>query len=216
MIKIAPSLLSADFSRLQEELKMLTQAGADIVHLDIMDGHFVPNLTFGPPVIKALRPHSDLVFDAHLMVEHPSDYIESLHEAGCDMVSFHYEAEPHADRVVQLIKKHEMKAGMVLNPSTPVEVLQDILPALDFVLLMSVNPGFGGQKFIPYVTAKVKRLAELIERTKSSAAIEIDGGVGPQNAASLITAGANILVAGSAVFNSTDRAKMIRTLRNSQ
>ena len=216
MIKIAPSLLSADFSRLQEELKMLTQAGADIVHLDIMDGHFVPNLTFGPSVIKALRPHSDLVFDAHLMVEQPSDYIEPLDEAGCDMISFHYETEPHADRVVQLIKKHDMKAGMVLNPSTPVEVLQDILPALDFVLLMSVNPGFGGQKFIPYVTAKVKRLAELIERTKSSAAIEIDGGVGPQNAAALIAAGANILVAGSAVFNSADRAEMIRTLRNSQ
>lgn len=216
MIKIAPSLLSADFSRLQEELKMLTQAGADIVHLDIMDGHFVPNLTFGPPVIKALRPHSDLVFDAHLMVEQPSDYIEPLHEAGCDMVSFHYETEPHADRVVQLIKKYDMQAGMVLNPSTPVEVLQDILPALDFVLLMSVNPGFGGQKFIPYVTAKVKRLAELIERTKSSASIEIDGGVGPQNAAALIAAGANILVAGSAVFNSADRAEMIRTLRNSQ
>ena len=131
------------------------------------------------------------------------------------MISFHYETEPHADRVVQRIKKYDMKAGMVLNPSTPVEVLQDILPALDFVLLMSVNPGFGGQKFIPYVTAKVKRLAELIERTKSSAAIEIDGGVGPQNAASLIAAGANILVAGSAVFNSTDRADMIRTLRNS-
>ncbi|MDU4558126.1 MAG: ribulose-phosphate 3-epimerase [Negativicoccus succinicivorans] len=216
MIKIAPSLLSADFSRLQEELKMLTQAGADIVHLDIMDGHFVPNLTFGPSVIKALRPHSDLVFDAHLMVEQPSDYIEPLDEAGCDMISFHYETEPHADRVVQLIKKHDMKAGMVLNPSTPVEVLQDILPTLDFVLLMSVNPGFGGQKFIPYVTAKVKRLAELIERTKSSAAIEIDGGVGPQNAAALIAAGANILVAGSAVFNSADRAEMIRTLRNSQ
>ena len=216
MIKIAPSLVSADFSRLQEELKMLTQAGADIVHLDIMDGHFVPNLTFGPSVIKALRPHSDLVFDAHLMVEQPSDYIEPLDEAGCDMISFHYETEPHADRVVQLIKKHDMKAGMVLNPSTPVEVLQDILPTLDFVLLMSVNPGFGGQKFIPYVTAKVKRLAELIERTKSSAAIEIDGGVGPQNAAALIAAGANILVAGSAVFNSADRAEMIRTLRNSQ
>lgn len=216
MIKIAPSLLSADFSRLQEELKMLTQAGADIVHLDIMDGHFVPNLTFGPSVIKALRPHSDLLFDAHLMVEQPSDYIEPLDEAGCDMISFHYETEPHADRVVQLIKKHDMKAGMVLNPSTPVEVLQDILPTLDFVLLMSVNPGFGGQKFIPYVTAKVKRLAELIERTKSSAAIEIDGGVGPQNAAALIAAGANILVAGSAVFNSADRAEMIRTLRNSQ
>ena len=216
MIKIAPSLLSADFSRLQEELKMLTQAGADIVHLDIMDGHFVPNLTFGPSVIKALRPHSDLVFDAHLMVEQPSDYIEPLDEAGCDMISFHYETEPHADRVVQLIKKYDMQAGMVLNPSTPVEVLQDILPALDFVLLMSVNPGFGGQKFIPYVTAKVKRLAELIERTKSSASIEIDGGVGPQNAASLIAAGANILVAGSAVFNSADRAEMIRTLRNSQ
>lgn len=216
MIKIAPSLLSADFSCLQEELEMLTQAGADIVHLDIMDGHFVPNLTFGPPVVKALRPHSDLTFDAHLMVKQPSDYIEPLHDAGCNMVSFHYEAEPHADRVVQLIKKYDMQAGMVLNPATPIEVLQDILPTLDFVLLMSVNPGFGGQKFIPYVTAKVKHLAKLIERTKSSAAIEIDGGVGPQNAASLIAAGANILVAGSAVFNSADRAEMIRTLRNSQ
>lgn len=213
MTRVAPSLLSADFSALREELQRLAAAGADIVHLDIMDGHFVPNLTFGAPVIRALRPHSELIFDAHLMVTTPLQYIAPLAEAGVEMISFHYETEPHVDRVVQAIHAAGCRAGVVLNPATPVEVLTDVLPTLDFVLLMSVNPGFGGQKFIPYVTTKVDRLKTMIRERGLRTEIEVDGGVTEENAAVLRAVGCDILVAGSAVFNSDDMARTIRTLR---
>ncbi len=213
MIQIAPSLLSADFSDLRNELKNLSDASADILHLDVMDGHFVPNLTFGAPVVKMLRPHSNLLFDVHLMVTNPENYIEPFADAGADMLSFHYEVAPHADRLVQSIKAKNMAAGIVLNPGTPVEVLYDILPSLDFVLLMSVNPGFGGQKYIPYVTDKIKRLSAIIKERDLDVKIEVDGGVTESNCATIREAGADILVAGSAVFRSNDKAKTIALLR---
>lgn len=210
MVRIAPSLLSADFSRLAEELRDIEEGGADLVHLDVMDGHFVPNLTFGAPVIKMLRPVTKLPFDVHLMVEHPEDYIGPMAEAGADMISFHEEAAVHADRIIADIKSRGIKAGMVLNPATSLSTLDVILPELDFVLLMSVNPGFGGQKFIPYVLDKVAKLRAM---TGGKLTIEVDGGVTKENARDLAERGAGILVAGSAVFGKKDRKAAIAALR---
>lgn len=210
MVRIAPSLLSADFSRLAEELRDIEEGGADLVHLDVMDGHFVPNLTFGAPVIKMLRPVTKLPFDVHLMVEHPEDYIAPMAEAGADMISFHEEAAVHADRIISDIKSRGIKAGMVLNPATSLSTLDMILPELDFVLLMSVNPGFGGQKFIPYVLDKVAKLRAMAGEKLT---IEVDGGVTKENARDLAGRGADILVAGSAVFGKKDRKAAIAALR---
>lgn len=212
-MKIAPSLLAADFSRLAEEVRDIETGGADYLHLDVMDGHFVPNLSFGVPVIKALQKKTNLPFDVHLMVDYPEDYLDGLQECRAAMVSFHVEAVPHADRMIHNIRDRGIKAGAALNPGTSLSTLDDILPLLDFVLIMSVNPGFGGQKFIPYSLDKISRLKKRISSLGKDILIEVDGGVNEKNAPLLRDAGADILVAGSSVFGSPDRASAISHLK---
>lgn len=212
-MKIAPSILASDFSRLAEELKDIEKGGADYVHLDVMDGHFVPNLSFGVPIIKALRPCTNLPFDVHLMTYHPEEYLEDLEKAGPHMVSFHVEAVPHLDRMIHNIKDRGMKAGIALNPGTSLASIDQVLPLLDFVLIMSVNPGFGGQKFIPYSLDKIAALSAMIKERGLTIPIEVDGGVNKDNAPLLKKAGAEILVAGSSVFGKEDRAAAIRDLK---
>ncbi len=213
-IKISPSILSADFSRLAEELRRIEEAGAEMAHIDIMDGHFVPNLTFGPPVITALRAHSKLEFDVHLMVSNPQDYIAPFVKAGADWITFHAEAAPHMHRLLQQIKESGVKAGISLNPGTSLNVLEEVLPELDMVLLMSVNPGFGGQKFIASTVSKIARLKKMIDACGSKAEIQVDGGINPQTAKLVKEAGATILVAGSAVYQAPDIAAAIAAIRN--
>ena len=212
MIYIAPSLLSADFSKLQEEVKDIEQGGADWLHLDVMDGHFVPNITFGPGLIKALRPHSNLFFDVHLMIENPDKYIQEFADSGADMIVVHAEACTHLHRTIQSIHATGKKAGVALNPATSLSVLDYILPDVDLVLLMSVNPGFGGQKFINIVP-KLERLMEMCKEQGVSPLVQVDGGITSETAPLVVNAGANVLVAGSAVFGKPDRKAAIEALR---
>lgn len=213
MIKIAPSILSADFSKLGEDVRRVADAGADLIHIDVMDGHFVPNLTFGVPVIKDLRKITSVPFDVHLMVDNPQVYIPELADAGANIVTFHYEAEKHIHKTVQLIKDYNIQAGIVLNPASPLSLIEDILPELDMVLLMSVNPGFGGQKFIPAILQKTQKLRRIIDDNNLNVAIEVDGGVNAAIAKQLTSCGANILVAGSAVYASANIAQSIAALK---
>ncbi len=198
---ISPSILSADFSRLGEEIRAVDAAGADMIHVDVMDGHFVPNLTIGPGVVKDLRPHSSKPFDVHLMIAPVDPYLEAFANAGADIITAHPEAGPHFHRTIQTIKNLGKRAGAALNPSTPEHVLDYVLDELDLVLVMSVNPGFGGQSFIQSQLRKIEAIRELIEKRGLSTILEVDGGVTPANAGAVLSAGANALVAGSAVFS---------------
>ncbi|WP_407307574.1 ribulose-phosphate 3-epimerase [Desulfosporosinus sp. SB140] len=213
MIQLAPSILSADFSQLGEQVRLVEEAGAEVLHIDVMDGHFVPNLTFGPALVKALRPHSKMRFDVHLMVEEPEHFIADFAAAGADHITFHLEASRHVHRVVQQIKELGLTAGIALNPATQLDGLKYILEDLDMVLLMTVNPGFGGQKFITNVLPKIQVLHHHIEQKQSSCQIEVDGGINLETAARVVWAGANILVAGSAVFDQTDPKLAVEKLR---
>ena len=215
--RIAPSILSADFTRLGEEVRRVIDAGADLIHFDVMDNHYVPNLTFGPMICQALRPVSTVPIDVHLMVEPVDDMIRAFIEAGADIISFHPEASRHIDRSLQLIKNAGRQAGLVLNPATPVHVLEHVLDKLDMVLLMSVNPGFGGQSFIPHTLDKLRRVRSLLDdyqaQTGRRIALEVDGGVKASNIAEIAQAGADTFVAGSAIFGQSDYAAVIREMR---
>ncbi|MFL0246994.1 ribulose-phosphate 3-epimerase [Candidatus Clostridium stratigraminis] len=214
MIKIAPSILSADFSILGSEVSELEKYGADFIHIDVMDGKFVPNITFGPPVIKSIKKYSRLPFDVHLMIEEPSRYIEDFVKAGADIITVHYEADKHIDRTINYIKSFNVKAAVALNPGTPVSNIKDILKELDMVLIMSVNPGFGGQKFIDYSKDKIKELREMANSNNSEFLIEVDGGIDKNNIGQIVQSGANVIVAGSAVFKNHTIKENILDLRS--
>lgn len=211
---IAPSILSADFARLGEEIRDVERGGADWIHVDVMDGHFVPNITLGPPIVAAIRPYTKLPLDVHLMISRPDDYIRAFAEAGADLISVHAEACVHLHRTVQAIRKEGVKAGVVLNPATPLAALEHILEDVDLVLLMTVNPGFGGQKFIASMVPKIAALRRMLdERGLDRVHIEVDGGINEETAPLVKQAGANVLVAGNAVFAETDRKEAITRIR---
>ncbi len=214
MVKIAPSILSADFSRLGDEVKAVEDAGADWIHVDVMDGHFVPNITIGPVVVEYIRKVTELPLDVHLMIENADQYIPEFASAGADILSVHAEACPHLHRTVQFIKDQGVRAGVVLNPATTLFSLDEIIEDADLVLLMSVTPGFGGQVFIPQVLSKIQLLRNTLNESGVELDVEVDGGIKSENAGAIKEAGANVLVAGSAVFKSKDYAKAIQTLRD--
>lgn len=216
MIKIAPSILSADFSQLGDEIKKVEAAGADMIHIDVMDGHFVPNLTFGPPVIAALRKVTKLPFDVHLMVRNPQDLIDPFVKAGADIITLHAETSPHLHRLIQNVKELGVKAAVAINPSTPLSAIEEILDELDMILIMSVNPGFGGQKFISSALNKIERLRAILNQRNLAVDIQVDGGINEGTATQVVAAGANILVAGSAIYGSADMARTIQILKKSR
>ncbi|PYZ97972.1 ribulose-phosphate 3-epimerase [Alteribacter lacisalsi] len=214
MIKIAPSILSADFASLGSEIKDVEQGGADYIHIDVMDGHFVPNITIGPLIVNAVRPVTELPLDVHLMIENPDRYIPDFAKAGADIISVHVEACPHLHRTVHMIREHGAKPGVVLNPATPVQAIEHVITDVDLILLMTVNPGFGGQSFIESVVPKIRKVKQMCDEAgRPDMDIEIDGGVNPETARLCVEAGANVLVAGSAVYGRPDRKKAIEQIR---
>lgn len=213
MIKMAPSILSADFARLLEDVKKVENAGCEYLHIDVMDGHFVPNITLGPAIVKSLRKDVNMVFDAHLMIENPDDYIKDFADAGCDIIVVHEEACTHLHRTIQNIKSHNVKAGVALNPATSIENIKYVLKDLDMVLIMTVNPGFGGQSFIDTMIDKIKELKCLIDEQGLDIDIQVDGGIKPSNVDKVVKAGANVIVAGSAIFNSDDIDATVKEFR---
>lgn len=214
MIKISPSILSADFSNLALDIEIVEKAGADMVHIDVMDGHFVPNITIGPPVVKSLRKVTSLTFDVHLMIENPENYIKDFVDAGSDIITVHAESSKHLHRLIQLIKSYNVKAGIALNPATPICTIENLLNDVDMVLIMTVNPGFGGQEFIESMYEKIASLKNLLSDHEKNTPIEVDGGVSLNNIEKLYKSGAEIMVAGSAIFNSKDIEKTISMMKN--
>jgi ribulose-phosphate 3-epimerase len=211
--EIAPSILAADFACLGEGIRAVERGGAAMLHVDVMDGHFVPNISIGVPVVASLRKATRLPLDVHLMIDNPELYIQAFAEAGADMISVHQEATPHLDRALSMIREHGCQPGAVINPATPVAALSEVLDKLDHVLVMSVNPGFGGQKFIPGALGKIRELKRIRESYNYSFRIEVDGGVGPENVVDLVRAGAEILVAGTSIFHTPDAAEAVRAMK---
>ncbi|MCP3739048.1 ribulose-phosphate 3-epimerase [Rossellomorea sp. BNER] len=214
MVKIAPSILSADFAHLARDIQEVVEGGADYIHVDIMDGHFVPNITMGPMIVEAIRPVTELPLDVHLMIENPERYIEAFAKSGADIITVHVETCPHLHRTIQQIKALGVKAGVVLNPATPAEMVRPIIDELDMVLLMTVNPGFGGQSFIENVLPKIATIREWANKLNPSLEIEVDGGINPENAQKCAKSGADVFVAGSAIYNQKDRKQAIQEIRN--
>ena len=212
MKKILPSILSANFANLERDIKELENIGIDMFHIDVMDGNFVPNISFGFPIIEAIRPKTDKVFDCHLMIANPENYVEQFCKVGCDMVSFHIEATNHADRLIQVIKDNGKKAGIVLNPQTSLESIKYLLPKVDYILIMTVNPGFGGQKFIPEMLEKIEELAKIREEKNYNFLIEVDGGINVETSKACRDKGADILVCGSFLFGASDKEKTLGEL----
>ena len=213
-VEIAPSILAANFACLGEEIRAVEQGGATLLHVDVMDGHFVPNLTIGVLVVASLRKATRLTLDVHLMIENPDRYVEAFAAAGADMISVHQEATPHLDRVLGMIRESGREVGVVVNPATPVSTLSEVLDRVDYVLVMSVNPGFGGQKFIPEAVGKIRQLKELRARYNDGFRIEVDGGIGPENVSEVVRAGAELLVAGTSIFHTPDPAEAVRRLKH--
>ena len=213
MIKLAPSILSADFAKLLEDVKKVEKAGCEYLHIDVMDGHFVPNITLGPGVVKSLRKDVNMVFDTHLMIENPDNYIKDFVDAGSDLIVVHVEACRHLHRTIQNIKSYNVKVGVALNPATPIETIKHVIQDIDMVLIMTVNPGFGGQSFIEGMIDKIKELKQIIDEKNLKIDIQVDGGIKPSNIHQVVEAGANVIVAGSAIFNSENIEETVRLMR---